>query len=390
MNLIHGMDNATNIRAVHVIAGLGTQYGGPSLYVPSLCAALASVGCDATILTISGADSVAGPGINAFAPDFANVPIFGALRSSSGMRAALGQATRNADVVHAHGLWLMPNVYAGRAASRARKPLIVTPHGSLAPAALQRSKIRKKVFWRWLQRPAYLDAFAWHATSAAESADIAAFGVTAPVATIPVGIEIPNEVARHDPVKSRRKLLFLSRLHPHKNLDLLIDVWRRLAPRHLNWDLIIAGSGDDRHVRSFIDRAAAIEHSRITFAGHVGPQDKAMLLRESDLFVLPSRSESFGIVVAEALASGLPAVVTRGAPWELLDSKGCGWWVEESRDALELALDKAMRCSVFERKAMGLRGRSWMEQEFGWQTIAQRMVALYREARRVNSIEVRA
>lgn len=373
------MPDSSPLSAVHVIAGLGPRFGGPSYYVPRLCAALTDAGCDTSIVTVEGSEPVAAPGISAFAQDFRDVPILSELRQSSGLRKAIDKLTGKADLVHVHGLWLMPNVYAGRAAASARKPLVVTPHGSLAPAALRKSAMRKRLFWHLLQGPAYRHAAAWHANSAAEQADIAGFGVKAPVRTIPIGVDLPAALARHDPAKPRRTLLFLSRVHPHKNVRLLIGVWARLAQRHRDWDLVIAGSGEARHVEEIVSFAGQIPNARISFTGPVGPELKSELLRDADLFVLPSRSEGFGIAVSEALAAGVPAVVTRGVPWHRLEPMGCGWWIEESAAALEAALSQAMTLSASERQAMGLNGRTWMKREFGWPAIAERMLDLYRE-----------
>src|SRR5207302_10654584 len=123
--------------------------------------------------------------------DSARVPVLRGLRRSSGLSKALERAAPATDVIHNHGLWLMPNVAAGWAAARARRPLVVSPRGMLAPAALAFSALKKRAFWRLLQGPAVRQAACLHATSEQEYQEIRAFGLANPVAIIPNGIDLP-------------------------------------------------------------------------------------------------------------------------------------------------------------------------------------------------------
>ena len=102
-------------------------------------------------------------------------------------------------------------------------------------------------------------------------------------------------------------------------------------------------------------------------------------MREADLFILPTRSESFGMAVAEALACGLPVITTTGAPWQGLVTHRCGWWVERSVDALAAALREAVALTPDQRRAMGDRGRTWVTTDFAWKGIGRRMAGAYAE-----------
>jgi glycosyltransferase involved in cell wall biosynthesis len=101
------------------------------------------------------------------------------------------------------------------------------------------------------------------------------------------------------------------------------------------------------------------------------------LYRSADLFVLPSHSENFGLVVAEALASGVPVITTRGTPWEELVAHRCGWWVEKTTDSLAEALRDAMSRTDEERREMGERGRQLIEQKYTWSSVAAQMKSVY-------------
>src|SRR5262249_18312107 len=143
--------NGRPLRSVHVIAGLDPADGGPAYTVPRLCEALTTVGADTCLLSVAGDGCAAPTNDRYFARDWASVPFVRDLRCSSGLARALNEFAPKADVIHDHGLWLMPNVDAGRAALCARKPFIVAPRGMLAPAALAFSRTKKRIVWALLQ-----------------------------------------------------------------------------------------------------------------------------------------------------------------------------------------------------------------------------------------------
>ena len=366
------------MKVTHIIAGLDARYGGPSACVSGLNAALNAAGCQSQILTVQGEDIFNDPSVRTFPQDFARLPLFGKLRWSAQLRRVAEKAARQSDVIHSHGLWLMPNVDAGKAAMRIGRPLVVSPHGTLSQDSLRSAQFVKSAFWQLLQKNAYANAAAWVASSAAEAADIEAFGVKKQTSVIPIGVELSGEMASHAEVKLRRKLVFLSRLHPHKKIETLIDLWTRVYSDNLTWDLVIAGSGEADYVASLKRRVATSGVQSIQFAGYVSGGAKSALLRDADLFILLSKSENFGIAVAEALASGVPAVVSQGAPWSALRERGCGWWVDTTDvPALIAALTEALQLSPAARKVMGQRGRAWIENDYGWNNVAQKWIALY-------------
>ena len=177
--------------------------------------------------------------------DYARVPVLGQLRYSSGLARGLRQAASGAQVIHNHGLWLMPNVQAGRIAAEAGKPLVVAPRGMLGPAALEFSRRKKLVFWHLLQGPVVRHSACIHATSEQEYQEIRAFGLKNPVAVIPNGIDLP--VPPLSPLASdhrERTVLSLGRIHPKKGLDRLVRAWARLEVEYPGWRLRIIGPSE--------------------------------------------------------------------------------------------------------------------------------------------------
>jgi glycosyltransferase involved in cell wall biosynthesis len=370
------------VRVVHVVAGIRRADGGPSYSVPRLCKALLKSGVRPTLFSVS-ADAGLNPDTYArcdderfFAWDYAGVPLLQELRASSGLFAEL--ATVKSDVIHNHGLWLMPNVYAGWAASRARTPLIVAQRGMLGGAALRFSRTKKVLFWHLLQGPAIRCAACYHATSRQEYEDIRAYGLTQPVAIIPNGIDLPEPGSNRTSVDSTdRVVLSLGRIHPKKGLERLVRAWAKVEATHPGWRLRIVGPPEVDHDAQLRALAATLKLSRVSIEPAIYGEEKYAAFREADFFVLPTLNENFAVAVAEALAAGTPVISTKGAPWAGLEAERCGWWIDHGIEPLAAALCGAMAMPREELSAMGRRGRAWVARDFGWDAIASKMTAVY-------------
>src|SRR5581483_7964249 len=220
---------AEPLRALHVIAGLDAADGGPSYSVPALCRSLARYGADIRLFSVGGRDlwlgddSVSEYSERRFVQNCRRVPIAQKLRWSAELGAALKRAGPDLDIIHNHGVWLMPNVQAGRAAIRSGLPLVVSPRGMFGTAALQFSRNLKRVFWAVAQGPAIRGAACLHATSEQEYKEIRAFGLSNPVAVIPNGIDVTDQGPMPREGRKERVVLSLGRLHPKKGLDGLVQ-----------------------------------------------------------------------------------------------------------------------------------------------------------------------
>jgi glycosyltransferase involved in cell wall biosynthesis len=365
------------MNVIQVVAGLDPRGGGPSYSVPRLARALAGAGLVQSTLCVGNPAKMAEGETQSYSQIFRGLPVLGSLRLSPALRSALFARAQLADLLHVHGLWLMPNVYAGWAARHANRPLIVSPRGMLAPAALSFSRAKKALFWHLLQAPAYAKATAWHATSEEEAEDVREFGVRVPIAVIPNGIDLPQLVAPHADSADSRVILFLSRLHPKKNIPVLLEAWRRIAHDIPEWRLVIAGPDEGGHRADLEAQVAHASVPRVEFLDPLYGADKDALIASADLFVLPTLSENFGIAVAEALAAGVPAIVTKGAPWAGLEPERTGWWIDHGAEPLAAAMRQATALPPAERRAMGTRARAWMARDFGWAEIARDMASVY-------------
>lgn len=360
------------MKLVHVVPHIDQEAAGPSYSVPRLCQSLAACGNEVELTCLAARGDIPGVALDLH-PQW---PILSRFAVSSSLARALGHKAQEVDIVHNHSLWSMVNVAAGWVVPGRRAKFVTSPRGTLSAWALSRSRGVKRVLWP-LQRRALSRADLLHATSEVELQEIRAQGFTAPVAVVPNGIDLPD-LPPLRPDTGVRTLLFLSRIHPTKGLDRLLQAWAQLQPVHPQWRLVIAGRGEPVHMHEVQALAAALGVQHVVFPGPLYGEAKARAYFGADLFVLPTHSENFGMVVAEALAHGCPVMVSRGAPWSGLEPEGCGWWVDNSVQTLTAALDAAMQLPPKQLASMGLLGRAWMERDFGWAAIGQKMDAAYR------------
>jgi glycosyltransferase involved in cell wall biosynthesis len=141
------------------------------------------------------------------------------------------------------------------------------------------------------------------------------------------------------------------------------------------WSLTIAGAGDPNYTRTIRTKIQDLGLSeRVKMVGEVIGAAKQRLFENADITVMPSYTENFGMVVAEALAHGVPVIVSKGTPWRRVEEMGCGVWVENDPESLAKAIERMSGMPLGE---MGQRGREWMEKEFSWNDRARDMMKLY-------------
>jgi glycosyltransferase involved in cell wall biosynthesis len=362
------------LKLLHLVPHIDKEAAGPSYSVPRLCQSLAACGNEVELSCLAARGEIAGVRLDIHR----QWRLFGRFAISTSLTSALSDRARSIDVVHNHSLWSMVNIAAGLVVPGKGAKLVTSPRGTLSAWALNRSSGIKRVLWP-LQRRVLKRADLIHATSEVEYQEIRALGFTAPVAIIPNGIDIPE--SRGNPLRGsdagERTLLFLSRIHPKKGLDVLLHAWAKLQDRHPGWRLVIAGTGEGAHIQELKALATKLDVQRVEFPGAFYGDAKSRAYLRADLFVLPTHSENFGMVVAEALAHGCPAVVSLGAPWAGLQSQACGWWVANDVETLFATLDTALRTPTSKLASMGERGRKWMERDFGWTAVGQKMDATY-------------
>ncbi len=363
------------MRIIHTVPDISNEASGPSYSVARLCATLIEQGQDVTLVALDSAPMASPP---AFLKTFQLG--FGPRRlgRSPTMKLWLNQKAilHEVDLFHNHSLWMMPNVYPGQVASKYNTPYVVSPRGCFTEYAMTIGSKIKHIFWPLVQKPALNKVSLFHATAESEYADIRRMDFHQPVAVIPNGIDLPEFLPKKP--KDSRTLLFLGRIHPNKGLDMLFSAWKEVQDRFTDWHLCIVGPDESAYSSQMQKQANDLSLKRIEFAGPLYGDRKWQAYADADLFILPSYSENFGMAVAEALAAGTPAIVTKGAPWGGLEKNKAGWWIDIGLDPLVTCLEDALAYPSENLNRMGNAGREWMQKEYSWLKVATMMTETYR------------
>lgn len=278
------------------------------------------------------------------------------------------------DLIHQHGIYLPTSLISNRFRASKRGPVIIQPHGYLEPYRVQISKLKKGIA-RFLYEDKNLNnAELILACSEPEFHNLKNVFPHKNIATISNGVQ--NEFVQQptsnewvDPFPDKRKMLFLSRIHPLKGIPRFLKVLSQLDEKLRDqWAFIIAGFEEIGHEAELkmIIKKLNLEHM-VRFVGPKFGQEKIDIMSKCDLFVLPTFNENYGIVVAEALARGTVVLTTMGTPWEELKSRNCGFWAENSEEGIKNELEVALRMSDDELREMGERGKQLVLEKYTWE-----------------------
>lgn len=286
------------------------------------------------------------------------------------------------DVVHVNCCWMPACALVQRWSQEQGYPVALTPHGMLEPWILHRHYLTKKLPALWLyQGKAIRSVDSIHATAESEKANLLKLGYNQKVTVIPNGIDVEEITMKSDWTR-KKTILFLSRIHVKKGIELLLSAFSGIKEKLPEYSLIVAGEGEPEyiiHLKELANRLGVA--SQVEFIGGIYEESKWKLYRNADVFVLPTFSENFGLVVAESLASGTPVITTTGTPWQELETSHCGWWVTPDVNALKKGLVSFLHTSERELEQMGRNGRKLIETHYSSSIMAKKMFKLYSEIR---------
>jgi glycosyltransferase involved in cell wall biosynthesis len=370
------------MKVLHVVPSFHPAYlyGGPIRSTFELCRNLGNLGCEVRVLTTDA------NGLN----QTLNVETNKEVELPEGFRVRycprrqrhsvsptlmrlLPSYMRWADVVHLTGVYnfpTFPTIWWGRLL---KKPLIWSPRG-----ALQRwegsSRIGLKKVWDFLwYHTADRADLTMHVTSEHECRETLTRFRMLRMAMIPNGVDVPAELSRVER-EDELRLLFIGRLDPKKGIEALLKACS-LVDSAPPWRLAIAGWGAPEYISQLKEQIHSLGvEGRVEMMGEVLSEAKKKLFESSDVTLVPSHTENFAIVVAEALAHGVPVIASKGTPWSRLEQMKCGLWVDNDPETLA---DAIRSISTMPLQSMGSIGREWMQKEFSWRTVTEQMLDLY-------------
>jgi len=456
------------MHVLNIVSNINPKSGGPTRSITGLCRELAVCGVDITLFVHSDEHQMQNPS---------------KVRFQTGSGCQIKQVVNDVkrvvseaqpDIVHLHGMWMISNHIAIHYLKKQNIPYVIAPRGMLEPWSLNAKKWKKRLALCLYQRRDLQHAVALHATAESEAAQFRKLGFKQPIIISPNGVDLPeNMPPRTTREDGKSTILFLSRIHPKKGLIELAEAWaevRRISkvlkfesakgkvpegglsgetltkiedqrPEGASlttnalmnsrtdelpsWRIEYAGpdyGGYFGEVQKRIKELGVEED--FTYLGDLSDKEKWAAYRRADVFVLPTYSENFGIVVAEALAAGVPVITTKGTPWsellgnsnhsslvnycfsalvedvqnsgderletgmgtnelmkertnELASSGRAGWWIDIGVEPLAGALIEAMTLSDEDRSAMGVNGRNLVEAKYTWPAIAEQMKSAY-------------
>ncbi|HEX5397665.1 MAG TPA: glycosyltransferase [Verrucomicrobiae bacterium] len=381
---------------LHVIPSLSPKHGGPSIAMPLMARSLTEAGVEVDVATTD--DDGPGCRMNVLLGRRIERDGYGLFhfhkqtefyKVSLPLSRWLKQHIPDYDVVHVHALFQFASFAAARFARQRHVPYIIRPLGVLNRWGIENRRRGLKAWsLRIIEKPMMRHAAAMHYTSEQERIEAEAAGATARPTVIPLGIDLtpfqslpgPERFhARFPEAKDREIILFLSRLNPKKGLDLLIEAFAKMR-NSKGGLLVIVGDGEASYEQSLREQAKRLGVAEdILWAGFLAGEEKLSVLSAASIFVLPSRSENFGIALVEALAAGIPCISTDGvAISEDIRKHDAGLVVNTEVPALGEAIKRLLSDDAL-RERLGANAKELANEQFSLQAMGENLKELYKK-----------
>jgi len=381
------------LRVLEIIEGLDEKDGGPPEACLQLCYHLSVLGHEVALYTCDRNLKKLGRAVvERKAPNF-HIRRFPALELgdyniSIPLAFALKKDVRSYDIVHINSLYKFSSTVAALYCRLYKVPYLVRPHGTLDPYIFRRHRLIKSIYEKMFEWQNLEHAAAVHFTAFEEMELVRPLRLKIRGVVVPLGVDANafrisgvsgRFRAKWQITPSKNIILFLGRINFKKGLDLLVRAFSQISKCREDLHLVLAGPDDEGYgakVRHWLVREGAL--SKTTFTGIVAGSDKLDILAAAQLFVLPSYTENFGLAVVEAMAAGLPVVISnRVNIWHEIFEAHAGVVVNCDAEELAGAMERLLLNPV-DAKEMGERARRLVKERFTWERVAPLMIELYR------------
>lgn len=310
------------------------------------------------------------------------------------------KAAKKADLVVINGIFSFPVTAAGLICISLNKRYVVFLRGGLLPKAFAVKKLKKILFYTLFTKRILKNASLVQTTSDSEYNNFLKLNIKTPVVMIPNGTVIPGDADFSKGLNSNimkmlpadgKIVLFMGRLEPIKGLDLLLNAWYDYKKNRPDSDaiLIIAGPDERNYIYKLKKQAEDLGlTNNVIFTGLVKSDDKWALYKRADIFVCPSYSENFGLVIAESLACGTAVIASKSTPWDLLEKTAAGKWITPDRKELSNAIETLLSLPSQEIEQMGFRGKKFVEERFSWDVIAQKLTDIFLQVAKDQEVQI--
>jgi glycosyltransferase involved in cell wall biosynthesis len=350
------------MKIIHIIENLDNSYGGPARSVPLLVKYLDKLGIENIIFSVKVFENEE----NTVLKDNPSIKVIktplngiSKLKYSSSLKSKIENEIKENTIIHIHTLWSYPAYIGYKLAKKYDLPLVVSSRGMLYPWALNQSKIVKQIAMKIFVKDMLKTADFIHITETKEEEAIRKLNINTKCILVPNGIEMEHKYnSLDDDVlqrikynKNKRYIMFLGRIVHNKGLHYLINSYKQLKDKYTNVEVLVVGGIEDEAYFNSLEQMDGVH-----FLGQLDGLQKHTIFSISSLFVLPSKSENFGISIAEAMSYRLAVITTTGTPWQEIQEKDAGWWIELNQENLDEALDEALNCNKEYLKAKGNNG----------------------------------
>ena len=389
------MEEFLLLKILHVISNLSAEKGGPTKAVTEMCEALTARGHEVSLFTTNmnnetDFDVPLNVSIkhNGYQIYYFQVGKFRKWSFSRDLMFNIQKHIHEFDIVHIHSLYLFHGFVVANYCRRFNIPYIIQPHGALDPFIRKKGRIKKAIYHYLIENRNLNHAAAIQYT-AVEEMRLAheQLGIKSPALVIPLGLNIreysnlPQKgllKARYPSLQGKFVLLFLGRITPKKGLDLLLKAFYRLKTDHVDLHLLIVGPEDPGYgdkVREWV-RNYGIE-AQVTFTGMLKGTEKLSAFVDSDIFILPSYSENFGLTILEAMICGLPVITTNKVNiWREIRNSEAAEIIPCEANKLEQALAKLILYPDIRNKYAS-NGINLVKQKYDWNSVVDDYIHAY-------------